>query len=617
MAASSGPTRTAPRWLLLALVLGVGLARPEEEWDDAAQLQLLDDRWRLAAEPEQPSHPIASVRSLPLPTTRSSGANLLVQLQQAANRGSSRFTIPPGNYYFTSSFELRRARNMLVIAAGVTFWFGVGAGFKLTECTNVRWLAETSRPFAIDYDPPVVAQGVVTRIDPSSVARWVEAEFDPMFPMPNQNMSGNIFTSAKVAKVAFWNPSTRSMRRPSQDAINIYLTYTTSNAGAACMPSTGEGCGTRWRIGLSGRVDIVKGLTRVGDLISLNPRIYPHAIELVHSEDLTFEDTHIYAGTNIGIVENKGDGGNTYRRLKITRRPGSPLLMSVNADGFHSNSASYGATIVDSEIGFTGDDLLNIYSGMGVVVERIDDHTAIFLDRKRSSTGLENGDQMTFYHIKTLDVLGRATLSASPAPYAWSGTDTIWNVLNSPPYSIGFSPLYTFDASHIFLIKFSTPLPSEVLPKWSLGQDFEKSNHYASVTNSWLHDSYSRASLAKTSFFRVENTLYQRASGLYVGTIEVNWLEGDAGFQGAEIVENRFEDCAPDIVDESPNGDTLLSGNVIRASSSYPTFASPPPPLLERGCGLGQPFTKTTTNLYGSGKWCGGLIGPGLSLIHI
>eukprot|EP00962_Isochrysis_galbana_P024051 scaffold7347_cov112-Isochrysis_galbana.AAC.1 len=588
---------------------------------DKLMLRRLDDKWRLAAEeppavsgtaaPSSAGQKAARVRGEQqlLHMGRASGADLAAQIQQAADRGSAKFAIPAGDYYFSSIFDLHNANNLLIQAAGVTFWFGFGAGLRTQHCSNVQWLGAPDRPFAIDYDPPVVAQGVVTAIDDSRVARWVEAEFDPMFPMPNQNTTDNIFSVVRLAKVAFWSPSTRTMRRPPSGAINIFLDYT--SPADACTKDTVEGCGTRWRIGLSGNVEVVKELARVGHLISIHPRAYPHAIELQNSARVALEDVHIYSGTNIGIVENKGGGRHTYTRVKITRRPGSPLLMSVNADGFHSNSAAYGATIRESEIGFTGDDSLNIYTGMGVVVERIDNCTLVFLDRKRSVTILGAGDVMTFYHLKTRAVQGTATLQEPPSKYAWDGVDSIREKLNAPPYSVGFPSVLTFDSRHVFKLRFSVPVPAEVLPNWSLGQDFDKANHYATVIDSWLHDSYSRATLGKTSFFTVQNSLFQRASGLYIGNVEVHWLEGDLGFEGASIIGNRVEDCAPGIVDEAWAGDTVLRDNVVNASSTITAVPSPPPPMLNVSCGLAQPFTIGRTNLYQTERWCADAVAAG------
>jgi hypothetical protein len=622
MSAVRGESSATQHWLILCiLVLGIATqaALADGLAADAADklvLQRLDDKWRLAAEEPQALPPLSANQRAArfrseqqqLRIGRASGANLAVQIQQAANRGLAKFAIPAGDYYFSSIFDLQNARNLAIQAAGVTFWFGAGAGLRTQHCFNVQWFGAPGRPFAIDYDPPVVAQGVVTGIDGARVARWVEAEFDPMFLMPNQNMTGNLFTHAKLAKVAFWSVGSRTMRRPSSGAINIYLDYSRSTAGS-CTTDTGVCCGTRWRIGLSGQVELVRQLGRVGDLISIHPRAYPHAVELQNSARVALQDVHIYSGTNIGIVETKGDGGHSYTRLKIGRRPGSPLLMSVNADGFHSNSAAHGATIRQSEIGFTGDDSLNIYTGMGLVVERVDNYTLVFLDRKRAVTLLGAGDLMTFYHLKTRAVQGTATLQAPPSEVAWDGLGAIRDTLNAPPYSVGFSPLFTFDNQHVFTLRFTAALPAEVQPNWSLGQDFDKSNHNAVVIDSWLHDSYSRAALGKTSFFTVNNSLFQRASGLFVGGVEVHWLEGDLAFQGARVIDNRLEDCVPGIVDGA--GDSLLQGNVLTATSTLPAVPSPPPPLLEVPCGRNQPFSVGRTNLYASGRWCLDAVAPG------
>ena len=69
----------------------------------------------------------------------------------------------------------------------------------------------------------------------------------------------------------------------------------------------------------------------------------------------------------MGFLETGGEGGNEYRNVAITRKPGGRGLMALNADGFHSSDVGLGPILKDSIISFTGDDFLNIHNRMKLV----------------------------------------------------------------------------------------------------------------------------------------------------------------------------------------------------------------------------------------------------------
>jgi hypothetical protein len=88
----------------------------------------------------------------------------------------------------------------------------------------------------------------------------------------------------------------------------------------------------------------------------------------------------IHAGLSMGIVEGQGGGGHSYTDVRVTRRPGGPGLLSVNADGFHSNSAARGPRLRGCEVGFTGDDLANVTPRMLVLLTRLSDTEVLVID---------------------------------------------------------------------------------------------------------------------------------------------------------------------------------------------------------------------------------------------
>ena len=67
------------------------------------------------------------------------GVKLQTTLQAAADGGVKTFTIPPGEYNFSSSsLQLVNAAGLDITAAGVTLWFSPGGGLSLRAAPTSR-----------------------------------------------------------------------------------------------------------------------------------------------------------------------------------------------------------------------------------------------------------------------------------------------------------------------------------------------------------------------------------------------------------------------------------------------------------------------------------------------
>ena len=142
------------------------------------------------------------------------GAPLQSALQAAAENKVPTFTIPPGEYNFSSSpLQLIGAASLDIVAADVTFWFSPGGGLALTDCTDVS----IRGGLAIDYTP-TLAQGVVLSVDRRSEAASFTARFDPAFLVPCPA------AASSACKVGLYNPATRLLVRneTAPAAVNIY-----------------------------------------------------------------------------------------------------------------------------------------------------------------------------------------------------------------------------------------------------------------------------------------------------------------------------------------------------------------------------------------------------------
>jgi hypothetical protein len=293
-----------------------------------------------------------------------SAQKLAKDLQAAADRGDTTFTVTQADYEFGSTpLKLSGATNLHIAFSGSTVWFDLGGGIDLHSCSGV-----TVEGLTIDYSP-VYAQGSLVYLNGSSLV----AEFDNDFMLPDPTTEN--FFKGQV-KVAFWDEQQRLIRDEADPgAVNIFATTFKRMSEAA---STAAFATTRFEIGFTGNVKKslppVQQAIKAGAKVSVTafPRGFHHSVVMTNCTGMAIVNSSIYGGSSMGVVESMGGGGNTYSRLRVSRRPdrksGKFRLLGVNADGFHSSSNAKGPTLKDSEIAFTGDDLGNICCGMSLVL---------------------------------------------------------------------------------------------------------------------------------------------------------------------------------------------------------------------------------------------------------
>ena len=513
--------------------------------------------------------------------TRAPLPPLIAALTEAASRGASSFTIPRGDYHFGDTLiDIHSLVNFSVVAPGVTFWFSRGGGLRLFDCWNLRWSgSHPSAPFVIDYDPPLYAQGRVTRVGDLTSSGKVEAVFDSGFPMPSQREE--VFSKARTAKVAFWDPSTRTMRRdPREDAINLFWERSTALGDE----------GRRWRVELRGARKVASYSTpvSVGDLVTVAPISYPHALSVSGSESVTLQAFHIYGASSMGIVEAAGRGGNVYENMRIGRRDGSSRLLSTNADGLHSNGVMRGPTLRSSEIAFTGDDLFNVHNSISVVIDRLSDTEIVVVDPKDIIFDvLKKGDEFAFYDVNSRAPIAIGPLSSPPLLFDGAGWPERIGSLRATlrRHNLALASSLSLALSRVILLQFKESLPAAVQAFTTLGQGVGIGSG-SSISDSWLHDSYARLALATASDTRIERVLFQRSGGVHIGIEDdLWWLEGDiAGVRNVQVVDSILQECGEPAVHATRRArDVVLHGNTIQRHSQQvpaPPFLLPPfPPV--------------------------------------
>ena len=264
---------------------------------------------------------------------------------------------------------------------------------------------------------------------------------------------------------------------------------------------------------LTPRIDL-----KVGDKAVIFSRGGDHAIAIEGCESVALEDIDIYASGAFGISEHSCIGKNTYRRVRMIRRPDTDRLVCTTRDGFHSQNVKYGALIEDCEFSYAEDDLLNVHCFNGVI-------TGIYSDTEYEITfplnaGLDPDTDMVFINngsitnVKVTEV-ERITDEEKIKSYE-SLNVTIKEAIGRP--------IRTFNTPNIYKIKLNKSVSAEMY-------DEVTSAGYSSaglvVRNCYFHDSHCMAVIVTGPDATVENCRFERNGGTAVSLVRGGlWSEG-------------------------------------------------------------------------------------------
>ena len=98
-----------------------------------------------------------------------------------------------------------------------------------------------------------------------------------------------------------------------------------------------------------------------------------------------------------------------YRRMKLTRRPGTNRLHALGADGMHMTTSTKGPLIEDCEIAYNADDLINIHGFFGWVSRRDNARTFRVI---ASANPFQTGKPIKFWDRGTVTYFGEGILTS-------------------------------------------------------------------------------------------------------------------------------------------------------------------------------------------------------------
>ena len=466
--------------------------------------------------------------------------------------------VPAGDYDFAGESLLIAGHSQLTVRStgSATLWFACGKGVHVANSSQV-----TVSGFTQDYTRPCFAQGVLRRLtvpsDPEDkhADAFADVEFDAEhFPLPQgpdypptkpPPPSGSGPPKSHIAvKLTLWDPTT----------LRIIV------HGNHLVSSSTRLNGSLFRVAFSGCSDCV---IPPGTLVTVHPRLglshgtgRPGGLTylITNSSRVTTVNHTLHGSATEALVEAGGEGNHTWRSVRLVRREGQqPLrLLAANADGFHSSCVRIGPKLLDSELSFTGDDLLNIHSRMSFVLRPLGPTSAYIIDTEGSSSPgdydestymfpeTRSGDAIAFWHLTNLSSAGSATVVSATRctlPSVIAEARGAWDAINSPPFSQHIGHDF---GTRVWRVEWQQPV---AVQRFAVVDAPRLRPTGAVVRNTHFHDAYTRFGLFESPGIVVQGNVFERAFPFFVGATGVGWVEGPPFVSGVTVVDNVARDC--------------------------------------------------------------------------
>jgi hypothetical protein len=495
---------------------------------------------------------------------RAAPADFRPLLDRAVRNGWHKVVIPPGTYRLAPSVEIDDAKNLKIIADGVTLvCTKLSRAVNFSHCTNV-----TLRGLTVDYDPLPFTQGKVTAIAPDFAS--IDLTLDAGYPRQ------------PYSRIDICDPATRFRKR------GMPFLWGTS------AEMVGDNV---VRVHLAG----IGKVAKVGDLASLSTGPVggaPHAIAIGDCSGMVFDHVTVYTAPGMGILEADGEGGMKYSHCRVVPGPPPPgateaRLLSTTWDAIQTKTTRKGPDVEDCEIRSAGDDSWSVQSSDYVVVAT-DGPKVVLAFRDIYCDGPEVGDRLKssldsapvtiatrtetdLSHVQLSDDMLAKMKAAKPWDFWHLGPKAIEITTKEPfPYKVGDS-VYCPDAQCNGFVFRDNKLHSagRILVKASdgliEGNDIDQCHSGVTVC----------AEVPAESAVGIENVVIRNnriaGTGYYcplwnssqAGSISItaespgNKMHPPGAFRNIVIEGNRFDDiCGPSIVVSSTQ-QLLLRNNTF------------------------------------------------------
>ena len=474
------------------------------------------------------------------------------------------------------NLELNSAADFALAAeAGAsTLVFAPGYGVLVQGCARTAISG-----FVIDYDPPCFTQGRIVNVTGSAGAPGaVDVLLDAGFPLPNASW----FASSETKLQFYWDDALRR-RDPAQLAFQPVVAPPTEVAPGV------------WRFPALWQASYVP---RTGQLATISPRantsgfVIPdyysgNALTVLNSSAVLVADVSVLGSGNFGVLEWGGEGGHVFRHLTIAR-PRAHLL-STNCDGFHSFACGRGASVEDSSVSFTGDDLANFHNREGLVLYNATADSFLVIDvgdvpsphgggaaPLRAMDDLRPGDTLRLFApggagaLLAAVVVGTAARStdstALAAAHALLGALGFEGRVN--PASVA---LFNVSGTVVGAVAGAPSAAAAPLPAGSVVQFDRRASAGGALVRVTAEDLYDSCGRLQASGVTMVNSTCRRAySGLTV-VYDAAFLEGTRAIERVAVDGNTFAAVGDPpatgmraVLVQDPDAQVEESGNVVR-----------------------------------------------------
>ena len=436
---------------------------------------------------------------------RNAAVQLDKELQAAISRSDRTFTIPPGQYRFgpggLPNLRIHNAHDLTIEAAGATFWlypFQREDGVWLDHCRGV-----TIRGLTADYYPATYPQGDIVEIDPEK--GFIDFRLAPGFSTP-MDVPGHLAN----AKLAHFDRDGHFL----ETRLDWVREVTDLGGGRyRVFPKGG------WAYKF--KTDVAPGT-----VLALAGRTMRMAFTLNESARCTLEDITVYASPHMAFTETRGEGGHTYRRCRVVRRPGTRRFLACNADIFHSIALTHGATIEDCEFSYSADDIMNIHGLLSLVYARPAPNEVQIMTQMGSDLPL--GTTLGFFGYDSLDARGEAKVvdTAVVADAALTA---------EAAKMVGEKQLAFLGPPRLLRVRLDRPVPAA---KYDLVTGDAGVSQGVTVRHNFFHDCCTRGVLMKTSGGSiVDNRFDNIGMGSIAVANDLHFMEGP--FSSHITIENN------------------------------------------------------------------------------
>jgi hypothetical protein len=242
-----------------------------------------------------------------------------------------------------------------------------------------------------------------------------------------------------------------------------------------------------------------------------------------------------YASTGFVFFENSGDGGDSYIRCKLGRRPGTNRLWASIADCLHSFLMKKGPLIESCDFSGAGDDLINIHGFFSMVVQPVGSNQLLIACPM--GRAILPDSYLRIYSPPDATYVAEAKV-VSLQPVRDQASRALAQRVRDRLKSMDDSGVRTFDQLDMVRVQLDRNIsvrPCDLIDTYDL------CGGGAVVRGNYLHDSHSRGVLARTRDLLIENNRIERTFSLGIAfTPELFWLEGPF-IQRAKVIGNVLD----------------------------------------------------------------------------